>query len=113
MPRGQRAERIEYSARLRSDLIRWREQHHGIKIALQGDTIAYLASGPTQVDRPVHPDGITAGIGDFVQPEAAALGEHDGGHATPLGLALQPREDLAGIRQGERLEIAICEDTAP
>jgi hypothetical protein len=47
------------------------------------------AAGLAQVRRPVQADHVSAGGGDLVQPQAAALGEHDGRDALAVVLTLQ------------------------
>ena len=66
------------------------EQHGGIHVALQRDFVADVLARDADVYGPVQANCIAAGVGDAFEPQAAALGEHDGRDLTPSFSLIRP-----------------------
>ena len=90
--RMRRAEALQHAARASASICsRLREQHVRIEVALQRLALADAARARrAEVHGPVQPDDIAVRAAPhLLQPQAAALGEHDARHARAVVLALQ------------------------
>src|SRR3954468_14174997 len=62
------AEAVEHRARFHANGSRRRKQHRRVDIALERDLAAYPFARLAEIDGPVEPDRIDAGLGDLVKP---------------------------------------------
>ena len=108
-----RAEAVQGATHLGADRLLTAEQHHGVNVALQGHPVGHKGTRGAQVGGPVQAHHIGTAGGDAFEPLAAALGEHDAGHALPLVLALKAFHHAARVGQTEGLEGAIGQHPTP
>ena len=76
-----RAKGVQHLDHFGFNLRRWGKQHVGVQIALQGLAATRNGAGFGQVHCPVQAQHVAVELFHFVQPQAAALGEHNAGNA--------------------------------
>jgi len=91
------------------NLRRWRKQHIGVNVALQGFAWAihcapHHLAGTSQVHGPVQTQHVAIELAHLFKPQAAAFGENKAGNAHAQVLFLQQRQNFGGVGQAELFE---------
>ena len=98
--------------------LRWRrEQHVRVDVALQRLAVGPFAdqgAGTGEVHRPVESEHVAIQCAHGVQPQPAALGEHQSRHRLTIGaVAFQLRQHARGVGQAELVKGRIGQHAAP
>ncbi|MDT4845062.1 hypothetical protein FQZ97_790370 [compost metagenome] len=108
-----RAKTFQHRRHFALDRLRRCEQYVRVDVALQRLAVAHRRARLGQVHRPVQAQGFAVHVLHVVQPQAAALGEHDARDGRALVFALELRQHTLGVGQRKVLELAVRQHAAP
>src|SRR5690606_7812685 len=84
-----------------------------IKVALQRDAVLDCSARIGEIRRPIHTQGVAAGVGHLAQARAAAFGEENHRDAPPFVLTRESFGDLPHVLQRELTVALRREYSAP